>query len=146
MKSHFQSSDTTCTSSAGVFDGSGFAGSSSCEPIHVTPPSRMITISGIDQTTSSMLPENDHSGRRFARGFDARNHHANASVARIVGTTMASMMASESTRIVFCAAPTGPRGSIRAAWQPDSSMQATTASCAGLARASGGRMVWTASG
>ena len=33
---------------------SGLAGSSSCEPIQATPPSRMITIAGIAQTTSSM--------------------------------------------------------------------------------------------
>ncbi len=41
----------------------GFAGSRSCEPIQATPPSSRITISGIDQTTSSMRPENSQSGR-----------------------------------------------------------------------------------
>ncbi len=38
MNSHFQSSETTCTSRGGLFDGRGFAGSRSWEPIQATPP------------------------------------------------------------------------------------------------------------
>ena len=63
MKSHFQSSDMTWMSTGVSRSDNGFAGSSSCEPIQATPPSRMITIAGIAQTTSSMAPENSQSGR-----------------------------------------------------------------------------------
>ncbi len=52
--------------------------------------------------------------RKAAEGalsLDARNHQAKAKVAAIVGTTIASMMASESIKIVFWASPTGPCGS-----------------------------------
>ena len=57
MNSHFQSSETPWIASGFDADGSGAAGSRSCEPIHATPPSRMITITGIAQMISSNCPE-----------------------------------------------------------------------------------------
>ena len=45
------------------FDGSGLAGSRSCDPIQATPPRSMIVSSGIAQTISSMRPEYAQSGR-----------------------------------------------------------------------------------
>jgi hypothetical protein len=50
-------------------------------------------------------------GRYLARRFDARNHQAKPIVARMTGLTIASMIAIESRRISFYAAPTGPCGS-----------------------------------
>ena len=43
MNSHFQSSETTWTSSAGWSDSSGTAGSSLCDPIQITPRNHNIT-------------------------------------------------------------------------------------------------------
>ncbi len=68
MNSHFQSSDTAWISSGSRrgedgWASTGSAGSSAYDPSHATPPSRMITMAGIDQTTSSMAPENSQSGR-----------------------------------------------------------------------------------
>ena len=57
MNNHFQSSDTAWTSSGASFDGSGRAGSSSCEPSQATPPRSMIVINGMDQVTISIWPE-----------------------------------------------------------------------------------------
>ena len=57
MNSHFQSSDTTCTSSGGVAEASGLNGSSLYEPIQITPPRKMMVRIGIDQTTASIRPE-----------------------------------------------------------------------------------------
>src|SRR3954454_8873045 len=71
----------------------------------------MIVSAGIDQTTSSMRPEYAKSGRYTARGLDCRNQNAKARIATIVGTTIASMIATESIRIVASAAPIGPCGS-----------------------------------
>src|SRR5436305_1614701 len=110
MNSHFQSSDTTPTSRGGLLDASGLAGSRSCEPIHATPPSSMMVSSGIDQTISSSWPEYSQSGKYRALALDDRNHQAKARVATIVGTTMASMMITEPTRIWLSPTPTGPFG------------------------------------
>src|SRR5215212_10711613 len=71
----------------------------------------MMVSAGIDQTTSSMRPEYAQSGRYTARGLDSRNQNAKARIAMIVGTTIASMIATESIRIVASAAPIGPCGS-----------------------------------
>jgi len=43
--------------------------------------------------------------------LDARNQYAKAKIATMVGRTIASMIASESIRMVFSAAPIGPCGS-----------------------------------
>src|SRR5712671_5036848 len=89
----------------------GFGGSSWWEPIHATPPSRMTVSAGTDQTTSSMRPEYSQSGQRCALAFDARNQKAKAKIVTIVGSTIASMIVSESIRMVFSTAPIGPCGS-----------------------------------
>src|SRR5262245_7272474 len=107
MNSHFQSSATTSTSSGSTFDLNGFAGSSSCEPIHAMGPKKSTTSAGMDQTMSSSRPDSAQCGAYVARALPARYHQAKPSVQRIVGTTMASMMASESSRITRSAAPTG---------------------------------------
>ena len=65
----------------------------------------------MDQTTSSMRPEYSQSGQRCALAFDARNQKAKAKIVTIVGSTIASMIVSESIRMVFSAAPIGPCGS-----------------------------------
>ena len=70
-----------------------------------------MTSSGTDQTSSSTRPENDQSGKYVAFVLPARNHQAKPSVARMVGTTIASMIASELSRMVFSPAATGPAGS-----------------------------------
>ncbi len=69
--------------------------------------------SGMAQTMTSIWPEYANSGRYFAFVLDARYHQAKASVAAIVGSTMASMIATESSRMVLSAVPTGPCGSRR---------------------------------
>src|SRR3977135_829669 len=71
----------------------------------------MTVSAGTDQTTSSMRPEYSQSGQRCALAFDARNQKAKAKIVTIVGSTIASMIASESIRMVFSAAPIGPCGS-----------------------------------
>src|SRR5260370_21959381 len=71
----------------------------------------MTVRAGIDQTTSSMRPEYSQSGQYDAFVLDARNQKAKAKIARIVGRTIASMIASESIRMVLSAAPIGPFGS-----------------------------------
>src|SRR5260370_33812116 len=50
--------------------------------------------------------------------LEARNHQAKRRMARIVGMTIASMMARESIRIVLSAVPTGPCGSSTTLSQP----------------------------
>ena len=70
-----------------------------------------MTSVGIAQTMSSSRPENAQSGKYVARVLVARNHQANPSVAMTTGTTIASMIASESMRIRRSDAPIGPRGS-----------------------------------
>src|ERR1700735_2478907 len=111
MNSHFQSSDTTSTSTAFDADGIGFLGSSSCEPNQAMPPRKVTTTAGIAQTISSNVPENAQFGRYFARLFEARNHQAKANVARMTGTTITNMIVKESKRISRSETPTGPRGS-----------------------------------
>src|SRR5215831_12044769 len=91
MNSHFQSSDTTWTSSGSSSD-NGFAGSRSCDPIQATLPRSMIVSSGTDQVMISILPDSTKLGSYRARLLDARYHHPNRSAARIVGTTIGSMM------------------------------------------------------
>src|ERR1043165_8975451 len=46
----------------------------------------------------------------MARVFEARYHQANASVATMVGMTIASMMTTASSRMRVSALPTGPAG------------------------------------
>src|SRR4051812_24147931 len=111
MNSHFQSRETAWISSGGVLDSNGFAGSSSCDPIQATPPSSVITSSGMAQTISLMRPEYSQSGKCTALALEARNHQAKANVAAIVGTTIASMIARESISSVLLAIPTIPCGS-----------------------------------
>src|SRR5260221_11670813 len=71
----------------------------------------MTVRAGIDQTTSSMRPEYSQSGQYDAFVLDARNQKAKAKIATMVGSTIASMIASESIRMVLSAAPIGPCGS-----------------------------------
>ena len=80
-------------------------------PIQIRPEMNKMVSVGIDQTTASMRPEYDQYGRYSAFGFDARKCHATQSARMIVGTTIASMMTVELTRIVALPAPTGPSGS-----------------------------------
>src|SRR5688572_10411524 len=69
--------------------------------------------------------------------FEARYHHANARIATIVGTTIASMIATEPVKMDFWATPTGPCGSSTPILQPDStSAQATAATMRVAARES----------
>src|SRR6185437_6272370 len=110
MKSHFQSSETTWTSSGAACEGRGCAGSRSWELIQAIPPRKMTTSAGIDQTTISTRPEYTKSGCRRARWLEARYHQATAMVAMIVGTTIASMITTESRRIKRSAALMGPAG------------------------------------
>src|SRR3984957_1412961 len=118
MNSHFQSSDTTWMLSGSSFDSIGLAGSRSCEPIQATPPRSMMVRRGIAQTINSRAPEYSKSGRYCALVLEDRNHQAAARVATIVGTTMASMIATESRRIVLFASAIGPFGSRTAQSQP----------------------------
>src|SRR5262245_42929858 len=108
MNSHFQSSDTPWTLSGASSDCSGRPGSSSCEPSQATPPRSMMVINGMDQVTNSIWPDSTKSSRRRALELDDRNHHAKARIATMVGTTIASMMASESIMIVVLPLPTEP--------------------------------------
>src|SRR5262249_2733495 len=108
MNSHFQSSDTPWTLSGASSDGSGRPGSSSYEPSQATPPRSMMVINGMDQVTNSIWPDSTKSSRRRALELDDRNHHAKARIAAMVGTTIASMMASESIMIVVLPLPTTP--------------------------------------
>src|SRR5215475_4473638 len=75
------------------------------------PPRKVITSAGIAQTMSSRCPEKAQFGRYVARVFEARNHQAKPRVAMITGTTIASMITTESMRISFSEAPMGPCGS-----------------------------------
>ncbi len=113
MNSHFQSIDTTWTFSGLMVlaEARGWAGSSWCEPIQITPPRNMITRVGMAQTTSSRRPEKFHSGRYRALVLEARNHQAKATVAIIVGMTMASMITRASRVIRASALLTGPLAS-----------------------------------
>src|SRR5580658_5020503 len=98
MNSHFQSSETTWISTGAAFDSSGRNGSRAWEPNQAMPPRNVITSAGIAQTINSIWPENDQYGRYVARSFVARNHQAKPSVAAMTGTTITSMIASESMR------------------------------------------------
>src|SRR5690242_9647810 len=98
MNSHFQSSDTTWTSSGSSLEDNGFAGSRSCEPIQATLPRSMMVSSGMDQVRSSILPDSTKLGWKEARLLDDRYHHPNMSAARIVGTTIGSIMMNEPIR------------------------------------------------
>src|SRR5882672_12943506 len=111
MNSHFQSSATTSTSSGLVFELNGFAGSSSCELIQAMLPKKSTTSAGMDQTLFRSRPDSAQCGAYVARALPARYHQANPRMQRIVGTTIASMMASELNRITRSAFPTGPAGS-----------------------------------
>src|SRR5215471_2843450 len=127
MNSHFQSSDTTWTSSGSSPD-SGFAGSRSCEPIHDTLPRSMIVSRGTDQVRSSILPDSTKLGSKYARLLDDRYHHPNMSAARIVGTTIGSMMMNESIRSVDVPSATTPLGwRTISFWQPPSASNASMA-------------------
>src|SRR5947209_6775714 len=86
----------------------------------------MTVSSGMDHTIISMRPEYSKSGRYVARVLEARNHQAKANVAAIVGTTMASMIASESIRMVLSAIPIGPCGSRTAGWHAAKAIGAMT--------------------
>src|SRR5262244_2028627 len=110
MNSHFQSSDTPWTLSGLSFDDNGFAGSRSCDPIQATLPRSMIVSSGMDQVMSSMLPDSTKLGWKRARVLDDRYHHPNMSAARIVGTTIGSMMMSEPISIDDVPSATTPLG------------------------------------
>src|ERR1041385_7193629 len=71
----------------------------------------MMVKAGIDHTTSSSRPEYSQSGQWNALVLEARKYQAKAKIATIVGTTIASMIAIESIRIILSAAATGPCGS-----------------------------------
>src|SRR6266480_6742338 len=120
MNSHFQSSETTWTVTGVALELIGLRGSRSWAPTHATPPTRSTVMAGIDQTSSSRRPEYSKSGKYAAREFDARNQKATASVARIVGITIASMMPSELNRICRSARAIGPFGSSTPSVQPPS--------------------------
>src|ERR1700733_4160747 len=111
MNSHFQSSDTTSTSIGADEACKRARGSRSCEPIQAIPPRNRTTNAGMAQTTNSIRPEYDQSRSRRALRLPARNHHANTPVARMTGTTTASMMTVASNRMVRSAPPMGPCGS-----------------------------------
>ncbi len=68
MNSHFQSSETTWTSSGFLSDAIGTAGSSWCEPTQAMPPRNMMVSSGTAQTTSSIAA--GVGPVRPVRGFD----------------------------------------------------------------------------
>jgi len=91
------------------FRSRGCAGSSTCEPIQATPPSSRITMTGIAHTTISMRPGVGHPANSARACWKARYHHGERHSRNNVGTTMTSMMASESIRSVRSARPTGPR-------------------------------------
>src|SRR5262245_45858472 len=119
MNSHFQSSDTTSTLSGFSFDDNGFAGSRSCDPIQATLPRSMIVSNGTDQVTISILPDSTKLGWKSALLLDDRYHHPNMSAARIVGTTIGSMMMYESIRSVDVPSATTPLGlRTSSSWQP----------------------------
>src|SRR5215468_10113532 len=127
MNSHFQSSDTTWTSSGSSSD-NGIAGSRSCDPIQVTLPRSMIVRSGTDQVRSSILPDSTKLGSYLARLLDDRYHHPNMSAARIVGTTTGSMMMNEPVRSDVVPSATTPFGwRTISCWQPASASNASMA-------------------
>src|ERR1700682_3575825 len=120
MNNHFQSSEATWTRSGFTVDTIGLRGLKSCEPTHATPPTRNTVMAGIDQTSISRRPEYAKFGRYRARSFDARNQKATPSIASITGTTIASMMPSELSRICRSATAIGPFGSSTPSVQPPS--------------------------
>src|ERR1700694_2141566 len=120
MNSHFQSSEATWTRSGFTVDAIGLRGLKSCEPTHATPPTRNTVMAGIDQTSMSRRPEYAKFGRYRARSFDARNQKATPSVAKITGTTIASIMPSALSMICRSAAAIGPFGSRMPSEQPPS--------------------------
>src|ERR1700733_8322304 len=110
MNSHFQSSDTTSTSSGADEACKRVRGSKSYELIQQIPPRNRTTSAGIAHTTNSMRPAYSHSGSRRALRLPARNHQAKRPVARMTGTTTASMMTVALKSMVRSAPPTGPCG------------------------------------
>src|SRR5271163_2723241 len=92
MNSHFQSSATTSTSSGLTFAAIGARGSSIWELIQLTPPKRITTNVGIDQTTKSIRPSYARSSLRLARALEDLYHQAHPKVVRITGTTTTSMI------------------------------------------------------
>ena len=84
-------------------------------------------MAGIDHTINSRRPEYSQSGKCGARVLDERNQKATPSVATMVGMTMASMIPSESKRIIFSADAIGPFGSRTPSEQPPSAAAATKA-------------------
>src|ERR1700722_6744819 len=111
MNSHFPSSDTTSTSSGADEACKRVRGSKSCELIQQIPPRNRTTSAGIAHTTNSMRPAYSQSGSRRALRLPARNHHAKSPVARMTGTTTASMMTVALKSMVRSAPPMGPCGS-----------------------------------
>src|SRR5277367_5721085 len=111
MNSHFQSSATTSTSSGLTLAAIGARGSSSWELIQLTPPNRITTSAGIDQTTKSTRPSYASSSLRLARTLEDLYHQANPRVARIIGTTTTSMISVVLISRSNCADATGPCGS-----------------------------------
>src|ERR1700750_2910967 len=120
MNSHFQSSETTWTVTGVTLELIGLRGSRSWAPTQATRPTSRTVMAGIDQTSSSRRPEYSKSGKYAARQFDARNQKATASVTRIVGITIASMIPSELNRISRSAAAMGPFGLSTPSVQPPS--------------------------
>src|SRR4029450_12517167 len=127
MNSHFQSSETTCTSPGFSGELIGLKGSRSCDPIQITPPRNRMTRIGMPQTTISMLPEYTKSGWEGARVLDSRNHQPKARIAMIVGTTVTSMIPSALSRIFAFAAPIGPCASSTPPEQPLTQRRMTSA-------------------
>src|SRR5262250_1979935 len=118
MNNHFQSSETTWTLSGLTVEVIGLGGSRSYEPTQATPPTRSTVMIGIDQTSISRRPEYLNSGKYSARVFEERNQKATASVAMIVGMTIASMMPSELNMMRRSAEAIGPLGSSAPPLQP----------------------------
>src|ERR1700733_1030220 len=108
-------------------DAIGLRGSRSCALIQPMPPTRSTVMAGMDQTIISMRPEYSQSGKCGARALDERNQKATPSVATMVGMTMASMIPSESKRIVRSADAIGPFGSRTPSEQPQRAAAASTA-------------------
>src|SRR5437764_294958 len=73
---------------------------------------------GDRHTHNPKAPELAEAGLNLRFGIGGGNQNANARIAMMVGTTMASMMKTESTRIVLLAAATGPCGSSRFIGKP----------------------------
>src|SRR4029078_8027274 len=134
MNSHFQSSETTSTSSGGLFDFNGRLGSRSWAPIQAMPARRIAVRTGMPQTPISIAPEYSQSGRYTALVLPRRNHQATATVAIIVGMMIASMMAVELMRVVFLALAAGATRSKMPRLQAVSTREAGKAALASALR------------